>query len=454
MQMRFFILVLSIVPTVTLSWIRRRRTRIIGDPRCTVNGWSGWACSPTCQQRRTRTISRNGIGCPSLEEKKPIIIANWGNWGHCSNTCGLGSRTRRRSVKEPSSCGGARYSCDKLLSETQRCYDSRNTDCRVSAWSPFGTCVSDNGKCGPGKATRHRRIEQASTCPGRACPSLTEEIPCNATACTCTLSEWSVWACSETCQKVRSRTVTRQGLNCPFDLKERSSISISNWGNWGHCTNTCGRGTRTRQRTVADPPNCGGGQYSCDKPLSETQSCYDFRNTDCKVSTWTPFGPCVPDNGKCGPGKATRHRVLLQKPICRGTPCPPLTEEILCNATACPVPCTLTEWTEWSDCSQSCSYGHHSRNRSIIAPAKHGGSCDKLEEKELCIIGRRTDCQVCKTDVAEFPVNIARLCRLANGPLGASATETAPTLGIRSEDDLSLQTHYAEVALVLRNFTM
>ena len=269
----------------------------------------------------------------------------------------------------------------------------------------------------------------------------------------CEVNNWSGWTCSQACQKLHTRTVSRSGPGCP-PLEGKESISLSVWGNWGYCSNTCGKGTRTRQRTVTDPPNCGGAPYSCDKPLSETQSCYDFRNTDCKVSTWTPFGPCVPDNGKCGSGKATRHRVLLQKPICQGTRCPPLNESISCNATACPVPCTLTEWTEWSGCSQSCGYGHHSRNRSIIATGKHGGSCDKLEEKELCILGRRTDCQVCKTDVAEFPANIARLCRLTNGPLGASAAETALTLGIRSEDDLSLHTHHAEVAFVLRNYTM
>ncbi|XP_065831645.1 spondin-1-like [Oscarella lobularis] len=395
MRMRFFILVLALsaiaVPTVT-GWSRRRRRTPVVAP-CAFNSWSGWTCSETCEQRRARTISHQGPGCPSLEEKKPIIFANWGNWGYCSNTCGLGSRIRRRVVREPLNCGGASYSCDKPLSETQSCHNFRNTDCRVSAWSPFGTCVPDNGKCGPGKATRHRRRLQAPTCRGRVCPPLTEERTCNATAC-CTVSEWSAWACSETCQKLRTRTVTRQGPNCPSYLKETASISISKWGNWGHCTNTCGKGTRARQRSVEDPPNCGGGQYSCDKPLSETQSCYDFKNTDCKVSTWTPFGPCVPENGRCGSGKAMRHRILLQEPICQGTPCPPLTEEIACNASACPVPCTLTEWTEWSGCSQSCGYGHHLRNRRITAPAKHGGLCDKLEEKELCIIGRRTDCQV------------------------------------------------------------
>ncbi|XP_065846183.1 spondin-1-like isoform X2 [Oscarella lobularis] len=382
-----------VVPTVT-GWRRRRCCPPPPPPPCEVNNWRDWACSETCQQRRTRTISRQGPGCPSLEENKPIIFANWGNWGYCSNTCGKGTRTRKRSVKDPANCGGAQYSCNKPLSETRSCYDFKNTDCKVSSWAPLGLCVPDNGKCGLGKATRHRHIEQAPICRGRACPPLTEEILCYATAC-CTVSDWSVWSCSERCQKLRTRTVTRQGYKCPFFLKETASINISNWGNWGLCSNTCGKGTRTRQRSVEDPPNCGGAQYSCDKRLSQTQSCYYFGKIDCKVSPWTIFGLCVPQNGKCGPGKAMRHRILLQKPTCRERPCPPLTEEIPCNAAACPVPCTLTEWSEWSTCSQSCVYGYQSRVRSIITPAKRGGVCDRaLEKQRLCRIGRRVNCKV------------------------------------------------------------
>ena len=364
---------------------------------CTVSEWSVWSCSKTCQKLRTRTVTRRGPNCPSyLKETASISISKWGNWGHCTNTCGQGTRTRQRSVEDPPSCGGAPYSCDtEPLSETQSCHDFRNTDCKVSSWTPFGPCVPENGQCGPGKATRHRILFQEPICRGTPCPPLTEEISCHATTC-CTVSEWSVWTCSETCQKLRSRTVTRKGSNCPPYLKERASISLYNWGNWGHCTNTCGRGTRTRQRSVEDPPNCGGAPYSCDaEPLIETQSCYDFINTDCQVSPWTAIGPCVPNNGKCGPGKATRHRVRLQAPICNGKSCPTLTEEIPCNAMACPVPCTLTEWTKWSRCSHSCGSGYQSRNRSIIAPAKHGGACEReLEKQQFCEIGRRIDCQV------------------------------------------------------------
>ena len=154
-EMRVLVLAFAlsaiVVPTSDAWWGRRRR---IPPPPCRVNEWGGWTCDDACEKLRTRNVSRDGPYCPPLEEKANELIkfSNWGNWGYCSNTCGRGARIRWRYVEDPLKCGGAPYSCDEPLSETQECYDFRNTDCKVSTWTPFGPCVPDDGQCGPGKA--------------------------------------------------------------------------------------------------------------------------------------------------------------------------------------------------------------------------------------------------------------------------------------------------------------
>lgn len=55
-----------------------------------------------------------------------------------------------------------------------------------------------------------------------------------------------------------------------------------------------------------------------------------------------------------------------------------------------PVNCKLSEWREWSECSEKCGEGTKNRSREIVTPSFNGGrSCDVLEEKCECY----TKCQ-------------------------------------------------------------
>merc|ERR1711990_751662 len=68
----------------------------------------------------------------------------------------------------------------------------------------------------------------------------------------------------------------------------------------------------------------------------------------------------------------------------------PLSEARQCNIHLCPINCELSGFGAYSTCSQPCtlrggSGGIHSRSRSVITAAQHGGiACLSLTESATC----------------------------------------------------------------------
>merc|ERR1712038_759508 len=101
---------------------------------------------------------------------------------------------------------------------------------------------------------------------------------------------------------------------------------------------------------------------------------------DCVIGVWSSYSEC---STTCGMGTMFRTRVLTP-PRYEGDPCPSgeaaAREEIACNDGFCPVDCHFTEWTEWSDCSQTCDSGLKIRSRTKI-DARYGGAECAASEK-------------------------------------------------------------------------
>ncbi|NXQ22466.1 THS7B protein, partial [Peucedramus taeniatus] len=161
-----------------------------------------------------------------------------------------------------------------------------------------------------------------------------------------------------------------------------AECAVSSWSPWGPCLpESCqhrhgGRGFRMRQRQVMVDPV--GTLAGCPH-LVESIPCEDARCHEWEVSE----GTCVTDRGKCGPG----HRVLnavcksrkgeeVPHHLCSELPRP----EVVACEVPCARDCVLSEWSLWSPCSHSCSSknaeGTQSRSRSILAlPAEGGKAC-------------------------------------------------------------------------------
>ncbi|XP_053380156.1 neurogenic locus notch homolog protein 1-like [Mercenaria mercenaria] len=130
---------------------------------CPVNGgWSEWStwdkCSVSCgmgMQSRVRTCSNpvpshSGNHCfgESLNSRlcMPGACANggwtnWGSWGTCTVTCGIGISSRYRSCTNPSPSPYGQY-CKGSANEVQTC---SNSDCVVSNYCDSSPCI--HGTC-------------------------------------------------------------------------------------------------------------------------------------------------------------------------------------------------------------------------------------------------------------------------------------------------------------------
>lgn len=105
----------------------------------------------------------------------------------------------------------------QILAEAQACATPSN--CEVSAWSAWSSCSSN------GSRTRTRTVTNPSLNGGVACPVLTESQSC----ANCKTSGWSSWSsCNCDGVKTRSKTVTQQpsngGTACP-SLSETGTCS-------------------------------------------------------------------------------------------------------------------------------------------------------------------------------------------------------------------------------------
>lgn len=101
---------------------------------------------------------------------------------------------------------------------------------------------------------------------------------------------------------------------------------------------------------------------------------------DCEVSAWTSQG-C---SKSCGGGQQNFFRQVVA-PADKGASCPPLAMQQSCNTQACPIDCSMGEWSGWTSCSAKCGGGVKQRLRRTKQRAQHGGKlCGVESESEGC----------------------------------------------------------------------
>ncbi|KAM6080416.1 thrombospondin type-1 domain-containing protein 7B isoform 5-T5 [Theristicus caerulescens] len=309
-------------------------------------------------------------------------------------------------------------------------------DCETSEWSAWSACsrTCGWGDLTPGFRSRRRSVRSVAVGAGKQCPELEEREACSAGGKEllqpCPRFAWrtSEWkACQVSllldqqdprhhkhvglcgggiqtrevyCVQItielgmhRLKEVTRpvDGKLCLGPAPSASQLCnlpcpsecvVSAWSAWGPCLHeNCQdrqgrRGFRMRQRQVIVDPV--GTLASCPH-LIESILCEDPVCYEWIVSE----GICVTHHGKCGPGNRMLKAVCKNKKgeevphhLCSELPRP----EVVACEIPCPTDCVISEWSPWSPCSHSCSSknaeGSQSRSRFILAlPAEGGKAC-------------------------------------------------------------------------------
>lgn len=149
----------------------------------------------------------------------------------------------------------------------------------------------------------------------------------------------------------------------------------SEWSDWKPCSVTCGSGTKKRSRACNNPPPDLEGR-PCLGAYEETSIC---NTDDCPVdgvwSEWSVWSQC---SETCGPGTQQRTRDCNNPaPSDGGKPCNGShLESAECNLVSCPVAGVWLEWTGWSNCSASCGPGTKERTRVCEEPKYGGDACN------------------------------------------------------------------------------
>ncbi|XP_052285147.1 SCO-spondin-like isoform X5 [Dreissena polymorpha] len=397
--------------------------------KCPIAGhWSHWtnftACSVTCAggtHTRNRTCIFDDPDAPHLSEcfgntmdtqncnTQPCPVDGvwgiWGSWHTCTVTCGGGQKVRDRTCDFPQgvdhgrNCTGPEHEIDQCSS------DLCPVDGKFTPWSAWTQCTYS---CGNGDQTRIRKCEFNGGPPGTNCTgSYSETQSCSPNSCPVN-GDWSPWSgwvtCSVSCgggTTSRNRTCTYEmgkprGDNCTGPTNDSKSCGTDpcpvdgTWGQWSHftpCVETCGNGTKTRNRTCEYTAGHPHG-IACPGTDKDVQYC----NTEpCPVDgvwlLWTDWTAC---NATCGGGSRNRTRECKFPTHQHGNYCVGnATETETCSPNLCPVNGHWSAWGSWTVCSVSCDIGQHTRNRTCeydkVAP--HGARCPGQDhETAFCFI--------------------------------------------------------------------
>mmetsp|Transcript_30475 Transcript_30475/g.70268 ORF Transcript_30475/g.70268 Transcript_30475/m.70268 type:complete len:1086 (-) Transcript_30475:66-3323(-) len=341
----------------------------------------------------------NSTPAPTAEQSKEEALStelqdcrwyDWSPWSYCSESCGQGWKSRKRTVALQQRNGGVE--CEGAYEDYDHCNEfDCPVDCQWGSWSDWSHCTAS---CDGGTRQRGKPVKIQNNTLGKPC-NMGEGLQveeCGASPCPrdCKWADWSSWKeCSVSCAggvKLRSRSVAEaavgEGKTCTGATQDEEVCNVKacpvdcvvgDWSVWQECSSTCGNGTSVRERKVLVKQEEGG--RGCAEPLKEEMPCFGQAcPVDCEWADWSHWSHC---SQTCGSNvslwtTSTRKRLVVESG--GGRPCDGEDmQQKLCGQKPCPIDCIWSDWTEWEACTKSCGGGTTERLRNISLPAAHEG---------------------------------------------------------------------------------
>ncbi|CBY14982.1 unnamed protein product, partial [Oikopleura dioica] len=429
--------------------------------------WTPWSqCSSSCgrgmreRMRRCKKNSkydRNCIGrktdreacnqhtwCSTTSTTTTTTTApapywsRWSLWTSCTQTCGYGKKTRKRTCIDSSysgqSCYGKRAQsryCNAFPCTTTYVSTTTKKPSEWSYWSIWSSCTKT---CNVGTRSRTRYCKgsycsgpknQQQKCGWKMCPTYppqttTTEDPYNPPDSP-KYSSWTYWStCSRSCgggSQYRTRKckagyclgTLRQNKSCnrtPCTTTSTTTTTTTTtttpdywgpWGSWGECLQTINGGRRYRER------DCLGYSNRCSGKRKESKKCTIITTTTSTTTTttypssrwgeWSNWSDC---SKSCEGGVSERTRKCFgHYKNCNGQK----RQTKMCNRYLCPTspPPTTTEnpdyesqwskWSEWGACSKTCGYGRTIRSRECNPDCYGNKNCPgSKNQKKSCMV--------------------------------------------------------------------
>ncbi|XP_041466444.1 thrombospondin type-1 domain-containing protein 7A-like isoform X2 [Lytechinus variegatus] len=356
------------------SVVCEEETGFVADPsQCDV--WSEPARSRPCDK-----------ACPQDCELSP-----WSTWSSCSASCGLHAmRTRTKHVLTLPVNGG--LPCPQetdengIITQFTPCIDIE--PCYTFQWVTGGwsVCQVIGSSCGRGLQTREVHC-------GRSDGLVAED-----------------GMCLQDFRQPPPTPTQRCYVPCGGDCL------LSEWSEFGPCQSNCGTESlrnycRMRTRDIVGVSMTDSLSELCphiaDSDLHEFLSC----GLQSSIYSWT-FGPwttcLLPEGMQCGAGKQSRAAICIRNDYVQVADlfCPSLDpsqtgplQEHPCTV-QCSIDCEVTQWSNWSSCSQACGQGERTRMREItMNPVQGGRACPLLTDTQMCF---ERSCDLIEWEISEW----------------------------------------------------
>uniref|UniRef100_I3JH86 Thrombospondin type 1 domain containing 7A n=1 Tax=Oreochromis niloticus TaxID=8128 RepID=I3JH86_ORENI len=351
--------------------------RLVETSRCNSHGYIEEACI---------------IPCPS-----DCKLSEWSNWSRCSKSCGSGVKVRSKWLREKPYNGGR--PCPKLdhinqVYEVVPC----QSDCKQYVWvaEPWSVWKVSNvdlkENCGEGVQTRRVRC-MLNTIDGPSEPVEDylcdpEEMPLGARESRlpcpedCVLSDWGPWS---RCTLVRVEPTSESSSSAVCKIVNMFCF-FSDWSTCQLSPNAvCGSGIKTRMLDCVRSDGKSVDIKFCEEMNLEKKwqmniSCVVECPVNCQLSEWSAWSEC---SQTCGlEGKMWRQRSVVQASQGDGRPCPSQMEQWK----PCPVrPCYRWQYSPWSECRvENVVCGHGMRFRNLSCFVSDGDDEGSLVDEELC----------------------------------------------------------------------